>query len=128
MNHPPFFSGYLTWRSHSHFVKVMYMIEEPIGRSVVCSNSLLHFSSYSSSPPYLCFPFVGGWYAYSRSCIRCGSYFFMIASKKFNIKAFSATNKMCSLVSIKVGPLYITSFWFFYSQFDFSYFGHTNEI
>jgi hypothetical protein len=54
--------------------------------------------------------------------------FFMIAVEVFNIRAFNTTNEMCSLVSIGVGPLYFTSFWFFYSQLGFLYFGHINGI
>jgi hypothetical protein len=69
-----------------------------IGRSVVCFGLSSCSLPYNSSPPYLCFPFVGKWYAYNRSRIKCGSYFFTITIGVFNIKAFSATNEMCSLV------------------------------
>jgi hypothetical protein len=41
--------------------------------------------------------------------ITCGFYFFV-----FIINAFSATSKMCNLVSTRVGPLYETSSWFFF--------------
>ncbi len=34
----------------------------------------------------------------------------IIAGRVFNIRAFSAVNEMCSLVSIRVGPFYIISF------------------
>jgi hypothetical protein len=35
------------------------MIGGPIGKNIVCFSSPSHFSPYSNSPPYLCFPFVG---------------------------------------------------------------------
>ncbi len=54
--------------------------------------------------------------------------FLMIVARVFNIRALSVANEMCNLVSTRVGLLYITSFWFFYSQFGFSYFGHTSGI
>jgi len=54
--------------------------------------------------------------------------FLMIVARVFNIRTLSVTNEMCSLVSTRVGLLYIISFWFFYSQFGFLYFGHTNGI
>jgi len=103
-----FFSSLLTWVSHSHSIKIKQTIRGPIRRNIVCSCSPSCFSLYNNNPPYLCFPFVGRWYAYRRSHIKCGSYFFMITTRVFNIQTFSATNKVCSLVSIKVRPLYIT--------------------
>jgi hypothetical protein len=72
---PIFFSSLPTRGFHSNFVKIKYMTGGPIGRNVVCFGSPSHFSPYSNSSPYLCFPFVGGWYAYNRSRIKCGSYF-----------------------------------------------------
>ncbi len=109
-------------------LKVKYMIGKPIGRNVVCFGSPLHFLTYSNSPPYLCFPFLGGWYKYSKSHITFGSYIFMIAKGVINIRAFNAANKVCSLVYTRVRPLYITSFWFFYSQLKFLYFGYIGGI
>ncbi len=104
-----FLSGFLTWESHSHFVRVKYTIGGPIGRNVVWSNSSSRSLSYSNSPPYLCFPFVDKWYTYSRSYIRCGSCFFTIRAGIFSIKAFNTSIEMCSLVFTGVRPLYITS-------------------
>ncbi len=100
----------------------------PIQRNIVYFNSLLHFLLYSNNPPYLCFPFIGGRYVYSRFCIRYDSYFFLIIGRIFNIRAFNVANKMCGLVSTGVEPLYINSFSFFYSQFGFLYFGCTGGI
>jgi hypothetical protein len=77
---------------------------------------------------HLVFSFVGKWYTYSRYCIRCGSYFFMIVIGFFNIRAFSAANEICNLVSIGVEPLFITSSWLSYSRFRFSYFGCIDGI
>jgi hypothetical protein len=122
-----FFLGFLTWAFHSHFVEVKYMTRGPIGRSVVYSNSPLRFFPYNNNSPYLCFPFEK-WYEYSRFRIRCGFYFFMIVARLFNIRVFSIVGEVCSLVSIKVGPFYFISSWLFYSEFRFSYFGHTNGI
>jgi hypothetical protein len=123
-----FFFGFSTWGFHSHFVKIRYTIGEPIRKNVVYFNSPLRFFPYSNNPPYLCFPFISGWYTYCRSCIRCGSCFFIVAGGVFSIRAFNLTNKVCNLVSTKVGPLYINSFRFFYSQFGFLYFGHIGGI
>ncbi len=123
-----FFLGFLTWAFHNHFVRVKYMTRGPIRKSVVCSGSPLRFLPYNNNSPYLCFPFVGKWYKYSRSRIRCRSYFFTIVARLFNIRVFSVVSEMCCLVSTRVGPFYITSSWLFYSQFGFSYFGRTNGI
>jgi hypothetical protein len=123
-----FFLGFPTWGSHSHFVGIRCMIRGSIRRSIIYSGSLSRSSPYNSSTPYLCFPFLGGWYTYNRSCIRCGSYIFMITGRVINIRFFSAANEMCSLVSSGVGPLYITSSRLSYSRFGFSYFGCTSGI
>jgi hypothetical protein len=123
-----FFLIFLPWGFHNHFVKVRYITRGPIRRSAVCYGSPSHSSPYSGSPPYLCFPFFGRWYTHSRSRIKCGSYVFMIVWWIINIRYFSAANEMCSLVSSRVGPLYITSSWLSYSQFKFSYFGCTSGI
>jgi hypothetical protein len=126
--HPTiYFLGFSTWGFHNHFVRVKYMTRGPIGRNVYFG-SLQCFSFYNNIPPYLCFPFIGRRYTYNKSHIRCGFCFFTIVVGVFNLKAFSATNKMCSLVSIGVGPLYIISSWLYYSRFGFSYFGHIGGI
>jgi hypothetical protein len=127
------FSNFPTWGFHGHFVGIKYTMEGPIGRNIVCLNSLLCSSPYNNNPPYFCFPFIDGWYAYSRSHIKCGSCFFMIIIKVFSIKTFNVVNEMCNLVSTRVGPFYITSSylyysWFFYSWFRFLYFGCTNGM
>jgi hypothetical protein len=123
-----FFPSLPTWGSHSHFVEIKYMTRGPIGRSVVCSSSPLHFSPYNSSTPYLCFPFLDRWYTYNMSHIICGFYVFTIARGVINIKSFNAVSEVCSLVSSRVGPFYITSSLFFYSWFGFSYFGCSDGI
>jgi len=105
-----FFSSFPTWRFHSHFIKIKYMTRGPNRNYIVCFCSLLHFSPYSNNPPYLCSPFVGRWYTYSRSNTKCGSYFFMITTWIFNIWAFNVANEVCNLVSIQGRPLYITYF------------------
>ncbi len=87
-----FFSGFPTWGFHNHFVEINYITRGPIGKNIVYYGSFL---PYSNNPPYLCFPFVGRWYAYSRSSIRCGSCFFTIRAKVFNIKTFSAVKLKC---------------------------------
>jgi hypothetical protein len=110
-----FFSSFPTWGFPNHFVGVMCTTRWPFGRNVVCFNSFSHSSPYINYPPYLCFPFVGKWYTYSRFCIRCGLKKIMIVIKNFNIQAYNAVSEMCSLVFTRFGPLYITSFWFFYS-------------
>jgi hypothetical protein len=120
-----FFSSFPKWGFHNHFVKVRYTTRGSIGKSIVYSGSPL---PYNNSPPYLCFPFVGRWYAYSRYYIRCGSCFFIIIARIFSIKAFRSVNEMCNLVSTWVGPLYITFFLISYSWFEFSNFGHTDGI
>jgi hypothetical protein len=122
------FSSFLTWGSHSHFITIRYMIGRPIGRSIVCSSPPSHFLPSNKSPMYLCFPFIGGWYTYNKSCIKCGYYFFMIITWVFNMKVFGSTKEVCNLFSIGVGPLHITSSWFFYSWLRFLYSRHTNGI
>jgi hypothetical protein len=76
---------------------------------IVYFGPLSCFLPYNSTALYLYFPFIGGWYSYSRSYIRCGSCFFTIITKNFGIKVFSAISEVCNLVSIGVGPLYIIS-------------------
>ncbi len=96
--------------------------------NVVCFNSFSCSLPYINNPPYLCFPFIDRWYAYSRYRIRCGSYFFTIVVKVFSIRAFIVIGEMCSSVCTRVRPLYITSPWLSYSWFKFSYFGCTDGI
>ncbi len=91
-----FFSNFSTWEFHSHFVGIRYITWGPIERNVVYFGSLLRFSPYNNLP-YLCFPFLGGRYTYSRSYIRCGSYIFTIVGGIISIRALSAISKMCSL-------------------------------
>ncbi len=76
------------------------------------------------NPPYFCYLFLGGWYTYSKSHIKCDSCVFTIVGGVISIKAFNAANKVCSLVSSRVEPLYITSFciWVFFN------FEHTDGI
>jgi hypothetical protein len=113
---------------HNHFVKVRYIIGGPIGRNVVYSGSFSRYLPYNNNTPHLCFPFLGGWYTYSRSHTRCGSCIFMIVRRVINIRFFSAAKEVCILISSRVGPLYMTSFWLFYSWFGISYFGCTGGI
>jgi hypothetical protein len=114
-----FFPSFPTWGFHSHLVRVRYMTGGPIGRSIICFGSLSCFLFYSNNPPYLCFPFFSELYTYSRFYIKCGSYIFTIAKGVINNRFFSVTNKVRSLVSLGVGPFYITSSWLFYSQLGF---------
>jgi hypothetical protein len=123
-----FFLGFSTWGFHIHFVEIKYMTRGPIGRSVVCFGSFSHFLPYIKNPPYLCFPFFSKWYTYSKSQIKCGFYVFTIAIGVISINTLSAISEVCSLVSLGVGPLCITSSWLFYFQFEFSYFGRTSGI
>jgi hypothetical protein len=104
-----FFSSFPTWRYHNHFVKVKYMTRGPIGKNVVY---YVHICTLSlqQQPPYLCFLFIGKQYIYNRFRIKCGSYFFMITTRVFNFRVFSAANEVCSLFSTRIGPFYITSF------------------
>jgi hypothetical protein len=123
-----FFSSFSTSGSHGHFIRIRYTTREPIERNVVYFDSPSHFSSYSNNPPYLCFPFFGKWYTYNRSCIKCDSYIFTIVKGVINIRALSAASEMCNLVSIGVGPFYITSSWLSYSRLEFLYFGRISGI
>jgi hypothetical protein len=100
---------------HSHFVKVRYIIGGRIGKNIVYFGSFSHYLPCSNSTPHLCFPFFNGWYTYSRSRIRCGFCIFTIIGGVICIRSFSAANGVCSLVSSRVGPPYITSSWLFYS-------------
>jgi hypothetical protein len=121
-----FFLGFSTWGSHSHFVWIIYMIGGPTRRSIIYFNSHLRFSPYNNNPPYFCFPFIGGWCAYIKSNIKCDFIFLTIVGGVFNIKAFSVTNEMCSLVSTIA--LYIISSQLSYSRLEFSYFGRIGGI
>jgi hypothetical protein len=123
-----FFLGFSIWGSHSHFVGARYIIGGPIGRNVVCFCSPSRSLPYNSSTPYLCSPILGRWYTYSRSHIKYGFYIFTIIEGVISIRFFNATNEMCSLVSLRVRPLYITSSSLYYSRFEFSYFGCTGGI
>jgi hypothetical protein len=114
---PTVFSpSFLTWGFHSHFVEIRYTIGGPIGRNVVCFSSPSCSSPYSTNPPYLCFLFLGRWYTYSRSHIKCGFCIFTIIKRVINIRFVNVANEVCSLVSSWVRPLYIISFWLFYSR------------
>jgi hypothetical protein len=104
-----FFSSFLTWRFHNYFVQIKYTIRGPIGRNIVYSSLLSCVLLYSNNSPYLWFPFVNKLYAYNRSFIQCGSYFFTIVGGIFNVKTLNAISEICNLVSIEVGPLYIIS-------------------
>jgi hypothetical protein len=123
-----FFSGFPTWGSHSHLVEVRYTTGGPIARNVVCFGSPSRSSLYNNNPPYLCFPFLGKWYTYSWSRIKCGSYVISVEGRIINMKSFSANSEVCSLVSLGVRPFYIIFSWFSYFQFGFSYFGSINGI
>jgi hypothetical protein len=48
-----FFSCFLTWGSHSHFIGVRYTTRGPIVRNVVCFSSFLPLSPYNNNPPYI---------------------------------------------------------------------------
>jgi hypothetical protein len=85
------------------------MIGGPIEKNIVYFSLVSRSLLYNNSSPYLCFPFIGKLYTCSTSHIKYGSYFFIIGARIFNIKAFSATKEVCNMVSIKIGPLYITS-------------------
>ncbi len=111
-----------------HFVKIRYTTRGPIARSIVYFNSPSCSLPYNNNPPYLRFPFIGKWYAYCRSLHQMRFMFFTITRKVFKIGVFNATNKVCNLVSIRVGPLYITSSWLSYSWHGFLYFGQIGEI
>jgi hypothetical protein len=80
-----FFSCFSTWGSHNHFVEVRYIIGGPIKRSIVGFSSPSRSSPYSNNPLYLCFFFLGRWYTYNRSHIRCGSCVFMIVKGIINL-------------------------------------------
>jgi hypothetical protein len=75
--------------------------------------SVFHSQTHFLSLKHPCTPhlitnlMLGLWH--SRSCIKCGSYFFIIARWIFNIKIFNATIEMCTLVSTSVGSIYIIS-------------------
>jgi hypothetical protein len=104
-----FLGGFLTQGFHCHFIQVWYFIGGSFGRNVVCINSSSHFPSYCSNPPYLCFSFVGKWFTHSWSCIKHVTWFFVVIRKVWSIMTFNVVEKMCSLVSTKVRPIYITS-------------------
>jgi hypothetical protein len=62
------------------------------------------------------------------SPIRCGSCVFMIVTWVINIRVFSVVSEVCSLIFIRVGPLYIISSWLSYFRLEFSYFGCIDGI
>ncbi len=74
----------------------------------------------------LYFSFVGRWYAHSWSYLRCVTYFFAIIRGVWSIRIFSVIDKMCSLVSTRVSPVYITSSRFFCTWIRFSYYRCSN--
>ncbi len=123
-----YFLHFLAWGFHNHFVRIRYMIRDPLGRTLFALVHFCIFHPITTSHPICVFPFVREWYANDRSCVKCGFWFFTIVAWIFSIKVFSVASEMCSLVSTRVGPLYITSPWLFYSRLGFSYFGHTSGI
>ncbi len=60
-----FFSCFLTWGSHSHFIGVRYTTRGPIMRNIVCFSSFLPLSPYNNNPPYI-----------SRNWSKCNHYIF----------------------------------------------------
>ncbi len=103
-----FFSGFLTWGSHNHFVKIRYMIERPIGRNIVFFGSLLCFLPCTTTHPICVFISLVGDTHIIGFTLDVVLVFFMITTRVFNIETFYVINEMCSLVSIGVGALYIT--------------------
>jgi hypothetical protein len=118
-----YFSRFLPWESHSHFIGVTYTTWGPIGRKVI---TLVHFCVFrpiATTHPIYVFPLLVDETHIMGLASSVISYFFMITVQIFKIKDFNVVNELCSMVSIGVGPLYITSSWLFYSQRGFLYFG-----
>jgi hypothetical protein len=95
-----------------------------------CIKSSLHFLSHCSNPPNLCFSLIGKWYTHNWSCFEHVTFFFAITKILYNIRTFNAINKVCSLVSTRVKPIYITSskfsyiwIWSSYSKCSNGFFG-----
>jgi hypothetical protein len=117
------FPSFSPWGSHNHFVGVRYMIRGTHWREHCLFWLTFMLFALQQQPTLLVFSFLNRWYTYSRSYIRCGSCVFIIAREFINIKSFGVAIEVCSLVSLGVGPLYITSSWLSYSQFGFCIFG-----
>jgi hypothetical protein len=108
-------------------LKLSTWYEDPLGRTLFCLVHL-HTLRFTITTPYLCFPFFGGWYTYNKFRIRCDSCIFTIARGVISIKFSNVVSEMSCLVSLRVGPLYITSSKLSYCRFGFSYFGCTGGI
>jgi hypothetical protein len=52
----------------------------------------------------------------------------MIVARLFNIRVFSVVGEVCSLVTIRVGPLYIISFFFLLSIQVFIFWAHQWDL
>jgi len=96
----------------------------PIGRNIVWSSSPLCFSSYSNSPPYLCFPFVDRWYTYSKPCIRCGSCFLQLEQEFLALRLSMQPSKCVAWSSQGLDHFISLP----YSWLGFLYFGCINGI
>ncbi len=116
------FLRFSTWGFHSHFIDIKYMIEGPIGRNVVCSGSPSCSSPYTTTHHICVFILLVDDTHIIGFTLDVVFVFFMITTWVFSIETFNVVNEMCSLVSIGVGPLYITFFWLSYFQFGFLYF------
>jgi hypothetical protein len=104
-----FFSSFLTWGSHSHFIGVTYTTWGPIGRKVVTLVHLCVFRPIVTTHPIYVFPLLVDETHIMGLASNVIFFFFMIVIRVFKIKDFNVVNEMCSMVSIGVGPFYIIS-------------------
>jgi hypothetical protein len=122
-----FFSNSLTWRSHNHFVEIRHN-HILLARMLFVQTHFHTFHLVETTHPTCVFPsLVDDMYIIGLA-LDVVLTFLRLLQEFFNIRAFSAISEVCSLVSIGVGPFYITSSWFFYFQFIFSYFEDTSGI
>jgi len=83
------------------------------GRNVVWTSSFSNSLSYYNNPLYLCFFFIGKWYAHSWSCFTCVTFFYDY--KRSLLQIFSVADKVCHLVFTRFRLIYITSSKFSYT-------------
>ncbi len=81
---------------------------DPLGRVLFVLVHLCIFCPITTIHPTCVFPLLADDTNIVGIALDVVFIFFMIVAIFFNIRVFSVVDEMCSLVSIRVGPLYIT--------------------
>jgi len=95
------------------------------GWNIIYFTTFLCFLPYYNNTPYLCFLHL----LMISICwpnFKHGTHISTFTSGACNIRTFHSLSEMCSLVSIGIRPIHVTSTKLFYTQHMFSYFRCTS--